>query len=739
MNYFAEGVRYIIMKSKREVAAALAKSEEKYKRLFSAIRDPMFLLDYETGAILDINEAACLLYGYNREEMLALKDIDLSAKPAEKVNAMSDISAHIPIRSHKKKDGTVFPLEITASTIVLDGRITIIASMRDISHCVKMENNLVIEREMAKKYLDLASIMFLILGRTGIVTSINKEGCEILGYEEKDVLGKYWFNTFIPAHNAPEIKQLFKKIISGEKETTKFYENAVITSSGKKRIISWHNSTLKDKNGYITGVLCAGCDVTDKKNAEDALIESEKRLLAAQSMAQVGNWEIDLSTKMLWASKEAFNIYEIESQDGFMPLDLIQASVLPDYRNMLNTALTALIARNKKYDIQYKIRTTKTGKEKFLHSLCKRVVDESGRAIKLVGTVQDITEQKKLEERLEYMGYHDQLTGLYNRRFFEKEIGRLDTLDNLPLSAIMFDINGLKLTNDSFGHAVGDKLLIKSAEVLTKGCRSVDTVFRLGGDEFVIILPKTETNETVKIANHIKDLVAKEKNVTVELSISYGYDTKRMAGESIHEILANAESYMYRHKLYEHSSMRSKAIDIVMSTLFEKSHRESRHSVRVSEICMAIASRLNFDNDELKRIKTAGLVHDIGKIGINEQILNKAGNLSSDERYEMEKHSEIGWRILSSNNEFSELAHYILNHHEKWDGTGYPHNVKGEDIPIEARIIAVADAYDAMTSERSYRPGICNEAAKEEITRCSGTHFDPEIADVFVNQVLLDS
>lgn len=727
------------MTSKKKIANALAHSEEKYSRLFSAIKNPLFILDQETGTILDTNEAACLLYGYNKEEMLKLNQVYLSAEPAKTKKAISEVASHVPIRYHRKKDGTVFPIEITTSKTVLDGRSVIITSMRDLTLCVKIENQLDTEREMAKKYLDMASIMFLVLGRAGTITSMNKEGCEILGYEEKDILGKYWFDTFIPAHIAPEVKQFFKKVISGEIDNTKFYENAVITASGEERIISWHNTTLKDKNGDVTGVLCAGSDVTDKKNAQNALIESERRLIAAQSMAQVGNWEIDLGSEMIWASKEVFNIYEIESEDGFVPFDLIQASAFPDYRNMLNTALSALISRDKKYDMQYKIRTTKTGKEKFLHSIGKRVVDESGRAIKLIGTVQDITEQKKLEERLQYMGYHDQLTGLYNRRFFEKELKRLDTADNLPLSVIMCDINGLKLANDSFGHATGDMLLRKSAEVLKKGCRAIDTVFRLGGDEFIIILPKTETEETVTIANHIKELAAKEKIASIELSISYGYDTKRSGEESIHEILANAENYMYRHKLYERSSMRSKAIDIVMNTLFEKSNRESQHSERVSEICVAIASKMNFKKNELERIKMAGLVHDIGKIGIEELILNKVGNLSSDERLEMEKHSEIGWRILSSSNEFSELAHYVLHHHERWDGTGYPHKVKGEDIPIEARIIAVADAYDAMTNKRSYRPGISIKEAKEEIMRCSSAHFDPEIADVFVNQVILDS
>jgi HD-GYP domain-containing protein (c-di-GMP phosphodiesterase class II) len=193
---------------------------------------------------------------------------------------------------------------------------------------------------------------------------------------------------------------------------------------------------------------------------------------------------------------------------------------------------------------------------------------------------------------------------------------------------------------------------------------------------------------------------------------------------------------MYRYKLYERSSVRSNTIDLIMSTLFEKSNRESNHSDRVSSICQATASIMKFDKGDVERMRIAGLVHDIGKIGIDDKILNKAGSLSSDEWYEMKKHPEIGWRILSTTNEFLELAQFVLNHHEKWDGSGYPNGLKGEAIQLEARIIAIADAYDAMTSDRSYRKRLSNEEAIKELTRCSGSQFDPNLVEVFVNQVI---
>jgi HD-GYP domain-containing protein (c-di-GMP phosphodiesterase class II) len=224
--------------------------------------------------------------------------------------------------------------------------------------------------------------------------------------------------------------------------------------------------------------------------------------------------------------------------------------------------------------------------------------------------------------------------------------------------------------------------------------------------------------------------------MNIELSISYGYDTKIAKNQSISEIIANSENHMYRHKLSERSSMRSKTTNLIINTLFEKSHREAAHSNRVSKICEFIASRMNMDKVAVNQMKIAGLIHDIGKIGIDENILNKPGKLTIEEKNDVERHPEIGWRILSATSEFSQLAQFILSHHEKWDGSGYPYGLKGEEIPLESRIMAVADAYDAMTSERTYRKAMSKEEAIKELIQFSGTQFDANIVEVFISQVI---
>lgn len=341
------------------------------------------------------------------------------------------------------------------------------------------------------------------------------------------------------------------------------------------------------------------------------------------------------------------------------------------------------------------------------------------------------TEQENI-----YLSYFDVLTGLYNRGYYEMEVERLDTEKNLPISVIMADVNGLKMINDAFGHQLGDELLRKAAESIRRISRTNDVIARWGGDEFVILLPNTTSEEAEKVVGRIKETCNEESVNMVCVSMSLGWDTKTSVEIDIAEVLKNAEDEMYKFKIIQNEGLRGNIINTIVKTLYEKNPREEEHSERVGEIAEKIGIAIGFSDIAVSKLKVIGHLHDIGKIAVEDGILNKSGRLTEREQEEIRRHPDVGYRILSATSEMLELANCVLAHHERWDGKGYPGGLAGENIPLEARIIALADSYDAMSSERPYRKALDVDVILYEIKRNAGYQFDPELARAFVEKVM---
>lgn len=470
----------------------------------------------------------------------------------------------------------------------------------------------------------------------------------------------------------------------------------------------------------------------EKEN--EARKKSEKALVEAQKLAHLGSYEFDLKSGKIAYSEEVLNIFGVTTIAEVSTEDHLRRFIHPDDMALLLENVKRVMNNKSTADFMFRVIRA-DGEERVVNLRILPQLDRDKNHSGIFGTIQDITHIRKTEEEIQYLSYHDYLTGLFNRRFYEEVLAKLDKEENFPLTLVMADVNGLKMINDSFGHAVGDELLKKASKVIKNGCRDNDVIARLGGDEFVIILTKTDAETAALIIKRLETLASREKIRGLKLSIAFGSRTKTKEAECIQKILKNAEDDMYRHKLYESASMRSKTIELIMNTLYEKSNREMRHSNRVGLICEKIGMKMNLEKDEVNQIRTAGLIHDIGKMGIDEKILNKPGALSDDEWKEIQRHPEIGYRILSSVNEFSEMANCILEHHERWDGRGYPKGLKGEEISLQGRIVAVADSFDAMTSDRTYRKGLAQDDAIAEIKRCAGTHFDPRVTKMLIEVV----
>ncbi|WP_320129375.1 HD domain-containing phosphohydrolase [uncultured Sphaerochaeta sp.] len=341
-------------------------------------------------------------------------------------------------------------------------------------------------------------------------------------------------------------------------------------------------------------------------------------------------------------------------------------------------------------------------------------------------------------EEISYISYHDFLTGLFNRIYFEQEKKRLEASDQLPISIIMGDINGLKLVNDGFGHSKGDELLVEISRILKSCCRKEDIISRIGGDEFGIILPQTDTSSAQLVCNRISDTCNKYalKGSSICPSISLGHATKNMRSETLDSIFMTAEENMARHKLLERKSIHSSIIASIKAIMFEKSQETEEHAERMVQLSKSIGMAMSLSEKQLNELELLSTLHDIGKMGVSAEILSKPGKLSDKEWVEIRKHPEVGFRIAQATPELVPIADFILYHHERWDGRGYPHGLRGEKIPLLSRIVSIVDAFDAMTNDRAYRLAMTKEKAIEEIKINSGTQFDPKVSRVFIENVL---
>ena len=474
------------------------------------------------------------------------------------------------------------------------------------------------------------------------------------------------------------------------------------------------------------------------KLANELKISEEKYRLLTEFTSDV-TWVLNLNKKKFtYISPTVYYLRGITAQEALN--ETLEESLTPESIDIVKSAIDKNLETFLKDPEQNRY---------YLHEieqLCKdgRIVPvevgtqfryNQDKEIEIVGVSRNISDRKKAEKEILYLSYHDQLTGLYNRRFLEREIKRLDTEENLPLTLVMFDANGLKLVNDSFGHQLGDILIQKSAEFLKKNFRENDIIARTGGDEFVALLPRTSFSLANQILQRMEGSIKDEKIKYVNLSISWGLATKTELNEDISYIYKLAEDSMYEKKNSEKNSVREETINIIKESLYEKAPSEKEHAQEVSELSVKIGKKLNLSEKEIGHLEKSAYYHDIGKIVLDIDILNKPGKLTEKEWMEVKRHSQVGFDILSTSIAYAPLVDAILHHHEHWNGSSNPQRLKGEEIPLFSRIIMIADSYQAMTSDRPYRRAFTHEEAITLIKKGSASQFDPKIVEIFLKTI----
>ncbi len=349
-----------------------------------------------------------------------------------------------------------------------------------------------------------------------------------------------------------------------------------------------------------------------------------------------------------------------------------------------------------------------------------------GQVTGAVVTFTDNTERKRNLERIEYLSLHDQLTGLYNRTYFDQALAQAQQASIVPYSIIVGDVNGLKLTNDVFGHNAGDGLLIEVSRTLRESCPQSASVSRIGGDEFVILLPSTSQEEVAIIMSRVRDALDKRPILSGQQAIALGSATRTSLDTSIHEVYDSAEDQMYQEKMLRLRQTQSHQLEQLIAQLFKKAPKEEQHARAVRHHALMIGTLLGLESEMLSLLGRAAYYHDIGKLVLEAPLIATKGAKASQRRL-YQTHVSAGYRILNTFEETMDLAPYVLHHHEWYNGGGYLKGLKGEEIPSLSRILRLAEIWE--------REGLSKKNTDQVIAilgAVSGVEADPAMVQILV-------
>ncbi len=426
---------------------------------------------------------------------------------------------------------------------------------------------------------------------------------------------------------------------------------------------------------------------------------------------------------------------QFQNLTGFSRSELLNLDsmtiVFPEDREFVQQSATRMLMGQKSTPYEYRI-VTKDGSIKWILETVASIQYKGRRAS--LGNFMDIQALKQTEDKLRFLSMHDPLTGLYNRMYFEEEMKRLQSSRCYPIGLVVCDIDGLKLVNDTLGHDFGDRLLVAASDVMRKSFRESDVIARVGGDEFAILLPNAPPlaveNACLRITDTVNEYNTNQK--VPPLSMSSGSAVSMVLPTNMMDLFREADNNMYREKQVRRQKVRTLIIQQYLEALQELDYVSDGHIRRLQQLSYALGMAAGLPEASLSKLSLLAEYHDIGMVGIDNQIVIKPEKLTPEEAAQIRRHCEIGYRIAQISPDLMPIADLILKHHEWWNGGGYPLGLHGDQIPVECRIMAIADAYDAMTSHRPYRKPLQHGEALKELQRCSESQFDPYFVELFI-------
>lgn len=767
MNWPIKAV-FIMVLFLQLVSTAYGTAEFKFdEKMFENHGSVMLIINADTGDIIAANSAAIDFYGYSREKLLDMKITQINSLSAEETKSEMKMAIEEHRNyfkfEHKLKNGEIRYVEVYSYPFSNQENQNLLFS---IIHDVT--ENIMLERESnIKKYTIIGILLFAFINTLIFSLYILKTKTKLRqingdlknlfenmneGFALHEIIvdskGEAIDYVFLEMNQAFQAMTglkaeaiLGKSVLEVLPQTEKYWiENygRVALKGDGNNLTHYSNELGKyfEVNAYspkIGQFVTIISDVTERVESAAAL--NLERELFKTTLHSLGDGVISTDKngriEIMNAVAEELTGWQLDEAKG-RPFEEV-FDIVDDMTELpIESPVSVVMRTGNRTDIGASaVLIDKRGLKTPVEDSAAPIKDEVGNIKGVVLVFRDFTEKKEKNDQILYLSYHDQLTGLYNRRFFEEELERLDTFRNLPFSIAMVDVNGLKLTNDAFGHLMGDELLRRIANVLRKEFRADDIIARTGGDEFVILLPKTDYQKAELIVRRVYESIRAEEFGPIIMSASIGFETK-WQDENIKDIFKKAEEHMYKRKITESQIMRHQTLHSIIESLNKKIPYEKQHADNVTYYALKLGKKMNLSEETLRDLELAARMHDIGKISVSEYILNKDNYFTKAEYEVVKRHSESGYQILKTIDEYSMIAEYVLFHHERWDGTGYPKRLSGEDIPLISRIIAISEAFEAMTESRSYRQKLSSEEALEEIRNNAGSQFDPTIVEVFL-------
>jgi len=751
---------------RKRIEKNLIESEETYRTIFENTGTAMLIVEEDTVMSLANSRIEGLL-GFSKEEIENKKSW-MEFVVGDDLEKMSKY--HFARRKHPilvppayefkviDRNGNI--KDIYLNVAMIPGTKKSVVSLTDITERKRIEKELKESEETYRTIFENTGTAMLIVEENTVVSLANSRVEELTGYFKEEIENKKSWTEFVPVDDLEKMKEYHSARRKDPASAPAAYEFKLIDRKGNVRDIYLNIALITGTKKSVVSLL----DITERKSMEQKLAQSEETyrtifentgtamsIIEDNMIISLGNSRMEkltgysreeIENKGTWKQLvleedlEKFIGYHTgrRSDPGSAPTTyefgmvvrngevrevLMNIAMIPGTRK----SVASFLDITERKQTEMKLSAANEELEATLEEL--RATEDELRY--------QISQLREKERQIRHVSLHDSITGLHNRVYFEEEMRRMESGRHNPVGLIICDVDGLKLVNDTLGHNTGDTLLAAAARVIRDSFRGSDVVARVGGDEFAVVLPSSSLTVVEESCRRIEEAVTayNTANPELPLSISVGFAVRNDSSRGMDDLFKEADNNMYRKKLHSSRSARSAIVQTLMKAIEARDYITEGHAERLQGLAAAMALVLGLPERNVNDLRLLAQFHDIGKVGIPDRILFKPDRLTPEEFEEMRRHSEIGHRIAQSAPDMVPIADWILMHHEWWNGKGYPLGLKGEDIPPECRILAIADAYDAMTSDRPYRKAMSHELAMAELRRCAGTQFDPSLIEKF--------